>query len=123
MTALIQNFSVPADNDVTVPLKIDPSLGLTSLAGTVYWRAYEQSFGIPNWDVPSGTAALIQKSSTDGSITETSPAAGIHIHIHRGDTEFLLRNYYHEATLVDLSGHVSTLCIGIMTVTESMSLF
>lgn len=119
MTALIQNFSVPADNDVQVTLTVTPPDPLET--ATVYWNAYEQQFGIPNFDLPSpsGTAAVIQKSTLDGSITIASPDNTCVIQILAGDTVDLLRNYYHETTLVDGGGNVSTLNCGIMTVTDT----
>lgn len=119
MTALIQNFSIPADNDVQVTLTITPVEALD--AATVYWQAYNQQFGIPDFDLPSpsGAAAVIQKSTLDGSITLLSPPSSCAIQINRSDTVELLRNYYHETTLVDSSGNVSTLNQGIMTVTDT----
>jgi len=124
MTALIQNFSVPADNDVAITLGITPVMSLD--ASTIYWRVYQQQFGIPNFDVeesPSGSSlALIEKSTTDGTITVLpSPPDVCTIQLAATDTVNLLRNYYHETTLVDPAGNLSTLNCGIMTVTESLN--
>jgi hypothetical protein len=115
MTApVIQNFSVPAGNDTVVPLKAPAD---APLAGDIYWRVYEEAFGIPDFD--TSPAALIEKSTIDGGVAVGSPATSFSVQIERGDTVELLRNYYHEATLVDASGNISTLSCGIMTVTDT----
>jgi hypothetical protein len=126
VTALIQNFSVPADNDVEVVLRVTPDLEMASLAGTtIYWRVYPQEFGIPIFDaVPSGSvAALIEKSTSDGSIAllPSPPPMSCEIRIKGADTSGLLRNYYHETTLIDGAGNISTLNCGIMTVTATLN--
>lgn len=136
MTALIQNFSVPAGNDITVTLQVDPALGLDSLDGTLYWRAYQQAIGVPDffptpwWALPQPPESpsplpsppappLIEKSSDDGSVSSGSPL-DVRIQLASADTAGLLHNYYHETTLVDGRGNISTINCGIMTVTEVM---
>jgi hypothetical protein len=118
MTALIQNFSIPADNDVAVEINVDPDVNLTTLSGsTVYWNAYPMQFAVP---VP-GQPPVISYSTTAGNIVllPSPPPTSCQLKINSHDTVGLLRNYYHETTLVDLFGHKSTLNIGVMTVTES----
>jgi len=126
MTALIQNFSIPAANDVDVTLSITPIMDLS--ASTIVWRAYAQAFGIPavtalpspSPSPPLTAVPLIEKSSADGSIiVQQSPPDVCQILINRSDTVDLLRNYYHETSLVDPAGNVSTLNCGIMTVTDT----
>jgi hypothetical protein len=123
MTALIQNFSVPADNDVTIDVQVSPEESLD--ASALYWRVYPQAFGIPDFmqsTLPSPSpppAPLIEKSTRDGSILVTSSPLGCQIYLNAADTADLLRNYYHETTLVDPAGNLSTLNCGIVTVTDT----
>jgi len=120
LSALIQNFSVPADDDVEVTLKVDPDLGLDTLEGSaIYWRVYEQQFGIPDFD--ASPLPLLEKSTLDGSITllPSPPPMECQIKIARADTANLLRNYYHETTLIDVAGNLSTLNCGIVTITAT----
>lgn len=115
MTAPVaQNFSVPAGNDAVVPLTAPAA---APLAGDIYWRVYKEAFAIPDFD--SSPAALIEKSTLDGGVAVASPATSFSVQIARGDTIELLRNYYHESTLIDPAGNVSTLNCGIMTVTDT----
>ncbi len=115
MTALMQHFAVPADNDLAVTLKIDASLIEAVDGGMIYWRVYEQSFGVQT----QPPIIVIEKSSADGSIRVSSPPQSCAVQLDRGDTADLLRNYYHEGTLVDAAGNISTFNYGIMTVTET----
>ncbi len=121
MTALIQNISIPADNDVIVPLSVTPDVGLDTLEdSTIYWRVYAQAFGIPAFDQSPAPTPLISKSTGDGITLLPSPTPmTCHISILRTDTAGLLRNYYHETTLVDVTGAWSTLNCGILTVTAT----
>lgn len=130
MTALIQNFSVPAGNDVQIALQVSPDTDLDTLDGSIIlWRAYAQAFGIPNFEalsalpVPSPAfAPLIEKSTDDGSIVILpSPPMSCQIMIAAADTRELLRNLYHETTMMDASGNTSTLNAGIMTVTATLN--
>ena len=122
MTALIQNFSVPAGNDVSISLQVDPDTGLTTLVGThIVWRAYEQVFGIALSD--GSPPFLLEKSTTDGSIVILpSPPMECQIKLASGDTASLLRNYYHQTQLIDQAGNTSTINCGIMTVTQTGAL-
>jgi hypothetical protein len=120
VTALIQNFSVPAANDVQITLNVAPDQNLDTLDNVViYWRVYPQSFGIPDFD--GSPLTLIEKSTLDGSIALVSSPASMECQIRllRDDTAYLLRNYYHETTMTDSAGNVSTLNEGIMTVTDT----
>ena len=131
MTALIQNFSVPAGNDVQIALSVAPDTDLDTLEGSIIlWRVYAQAFGIPNFyayatldDLPSpspSTSPLLEKSTDDGSILVLpSPPMACQILIAAGDTREMLRNYYFETSMMDVSGKTSTLNCGIMSVTAT----
>ena len=132
MTALIQNFSVPAGNDVQIALSVAPDTDLDTLEGSIIlWRVYAQQFGIPNFGAsetlpppppsPSPSLApLIEKSTDDGTIVVLpSPPMSCQILIASADTREMLRNYYFETSMMDISGNTSTLNCGIMTVTAT----
>jgi hypothetical protein len=122
MQPLIQNFSVPADNDHDIIFTITSSAPGDTLAGsTVYWRAFEQEMGSPTPSVPP----VISKSSLSGggvTILPSPPMTFIVV-LGKADTAALLRNYYHEATIVDEIGNIDTVTVGIMTVTPTENRF
>jgi len=112
---IIQNFSVPANNDTDVNFDVGPDEGMSLLGTSIYWRAYQQAFGSPLLDLPP----VIEKH-LDNGLQITDPDLGkFVVEINHDDTANLLRNYYHEATIVDEGGNIVTVTIGIMTVTPT----
>jgi len=110
---IIQNFSVAANNDTDVNFDVGPDEGQSLIGTTIYWRAYEQEFGSPIG------AAIIQKQ-TDSGLQVVDPDFGkFVVELNRDDTVGLLRNYFHEATIVDQNGNKVTVTQGIMTVTDT----
>jgi len=112
----IQNFSIPADNDAVVTFLISSDVVGDTLSGCiVYWNAYEQELGLPT----VGVEPVIAKSSLSGHGIEIleSPPMTFQVVIDAADSVDLLRNYYHEATIVDEFGDTNTVTVGIMTVT------
>lgn len=112
-----QNFSVPAGDEVIITLTMDPNANVVVSGTTVDWRVYEQQYGVPTADVP----AIISKSnvSPTGITLLDSPPDTITIELVEADTVGLLRNYYHEATVIDGSGNRVTIACGIMAVTQT----
>jgi hypothetical protein len=104
-----QNFSVYANNPTDITIDIDPNtIGLDS--AVIMWCVYEQEFGQP----VAGEEPVIEKEgpSTDGGILVTdADLKKITISLFPDDTVNLLRNYYHEATVDNV-----TVAFGIMTV-------
>jgi hypothetical protein len=111
---IIQNFSVAAGDDLDINFVLDPNSGLDLTGADIYWNVYEQAYGIPD----SSTPPVIVKS-TPADITIGSPADNFTVTLIETDTENLLRNYYHEAHVVDVNGNTSTVTVGIMTVTQT----
>ena len=112
---IIQNFSVPANNDTDVNFDVGPDEGQSLIGTTIYWNVYEQMGGLP---VP-GVPPIISKQ-TDQGLQIVDPDLGqFAVNIMSADTVNRLRNYYHEATIVDQSGAIVTVTIGIMTVTST----
>lgn len=110
---IIQNFSIPAGDDVDVNFDVDPDDGASLVGATIYWRVYEQEFGQPI----AGADAVLEKVLDDG-IQVTDPDAGqFVVEIAADDTVDMLRNYYHEARIKDVDGNWVTVTTGIMTVT------
>lgn len=115
----LQNFSVVANNDTDVNFDVGPDDGGSLIGTTIYWRAYEQENGSP---VP-GADPVISKTLDDG-LQITDPDLGkFVVELDATDTVELLRNYYHEATIVDGDGATVTVTFGIMTVTPSENRF
>jgi hypothetical protein len=115
---LIQNFSVAANTDEDIIVTITTQVPGDTLVGvTVYWRLFEQQFGIP---VPNVNPILEKSSHSGGGITILdSPPMTFRLTLLRGDTVGLLRNYYQETTVVDAVGNYSDPECGIMTVTPT----
>lgn len=109
-----QNFSVYAGNDVDVTIDIDPDDAITLVGAVITWRAYAQSFGQP---VP-GVAPVIEKTNESGGTIEvTNPSTQtLKVPLLSADTVGLLRNYYHECTVIDPDRGEFTVANGIMTV-------
>jgi hypothetical protein len=111
----VQNFSISAGNLFEVTFDFSGVTGLDSLDGyTVYWSAYEETVGVPL----AGVSAVITKSSLSGGGIELldSPSTSCVMTLSGIDTVGLLRNYYHEASIVDAGGNQITPTTGIMTV-------
>lgn len=109
-----QNFSVNAGNDTIITIDIDPDDGITLVGATIEWKVYEQALGQPT----AGVDPVISKDNgVDGTIVVTDPdTQTLEIPLLPADTVSLLRNYYHEATVVDLTRGTITIAVGIMTV-------
>jgi hypothetical protein len=111
---VIQNISVPAGDDIEITFNIDDDTVIDLVTATIRWRVYEQAYGIPDGD------PVIDKSITEGSIIYSgSPADEFVVKIIPADTKDMLRNYYHEACVVDVNGQVTTITTGIFTVTST----
>lgn len=109
-----QNFSVYANANTTITLDIDPDDAITLVGSTIVWNVYEQVLGQPI----AGADPVIQKSNgVGGTIVVTDPDLQIlTIPLVPSDTSSLLRNYYHEATVVDPDRGNIPVANGIMTV-------
>lgn len=112
---IIQNVSVPADNDCELDFTLKGAIpGFTIGPGTqILFSVYESQFAMP----VSGVPAVLSKS-IDNGIQITNPNELLfRVVITRADTPTLLRNYYYEVSVVDLSGNLVTTTIGVFTVT------
>ena len=110
-----QNFSIPAGNDQLVTFTADSTISGFQSA-IIYWRAYTQQYGVPI----AGVAAVIEKSNVSPlGVTVLESPPSFTVDLIASDTVGLLRNYYHEATVVDVGGNTVTVAFGTMTVTET----
>jgi hypothetical protein len=109
-----QNFSIYAGNTTEVTIDIDPDDDITLVGANILWNVYEQTFGLPT----AGVDPVIQKNNgVGGTIVVTDPdLQKLKIPLTPEDTVGLLRNYYHEATVVDPDRGQITIASGIMTV-------
>jgi hypothetical protein len=117
---IIQDFSVPASNDMDVTFILDPADGISLTDAQVLWSAYGASFAAP---VP--LPVLIVKDSNvigpDGTeITIVESPETFVVHLFSDDTALAPGNYYHEAEVIDASGNHATVCQGSMTVTLAL---
>lgn len=118
---LIQNFTLPAGDTATIPVTIDPAtLGnfdWDDETMQAWWEVYDQAYGVP----APGVNPIIVKTNLSGSslIIPDSPSYTFLIEMVTADTIGLLRNYYHEATIIDVNGVRITPFSGIMTITPT----
>lgn len=115
----IQNFSLAIDNDEVVSVLVQSPLSDDTLDGSsVEWCAYAQASGIP-----SGEAVIVKTTgSPSGVAILTSPPMTFTIGFEAADTASLdPGNYYHEATVTDVSGNRTTVLSGILTLTETLN--
>jgi hypothetical protein len=109
-----QNFSVYAGNNFNITLDIDPDDDVTLVGATILWRAYVQEFGQP----VAGLDPVISKDNgVGGTVVVTDPVLQkLQIPLVHDDTVNLLRNYYHEATVIDPDRGEITVANGIITI-------
>ena len=113
---LIQNFSVPAGDNRVIVLNVSPDDGDALLnAVEIVWQAFVQHYSVPDPTLP----AVITKTLEHSLEVDDPTALIINATFDGPETVGLLRNYYHETTLVDPAGNTTTVNQGIMTVTET----
>lgn len=110
--SVIQNFSVPANDDVEVGFTFDAGHEIEQNGSTATWAVYAQSGGV----VDRSTRLLV-KTTSDDITWPASPGDTFSVRINRADTADLLGNYYHEVEVVDANDDHTTVTTGIMTVT------
>ena len=110
-----QNFSIPAGYNEIITFDVNPYITPSLQNTTIWWRVYEESIAIP-----VGSPILI-KSSNDGSVIGLDSPLSFTVQMYSHDTIALLRNYYHEATILNALGETIGGSFGIMTVIETMN--
>lgn len=111
---IIQNFSLPADDDAKLDFTLLPSSGVTLGPGTaIIFSVYEQEFGIPIPNVP----AILTKVLDHGIEITDPDTKQFTVTLLRADTAALLRNKYYEVRVVDVNDLAVTTTNGILTVT------
>src|SRR5262252_4416419 len=114
MTALIQNFSIPANNDTVLSVDVGPDNENLTLAGaTIYWKVFAQTAGVPYGD------PLISKSTNEGGGIEVldNTYQLFTIELDRSETAGLLGNYYHETRIISALDDRVTVNQGIVCIT------
>jgi hypothetical protein len=112
-----QNFSIPQGYNEVITFTVNPAI-TPSLAGTtIFWRVYDEAFGIPNGDPILLKSTL--DSPTPAIVPSDSPGPQFTVQMYSDDTFDLLRNYYHEATIQNALGQVIGGSWGIMCVTKT----
>jgi hypothetical protein len=112
-----QNFTIPAGYNEVITFDVNPAVTPSLDGTTVLWQVYNEAFGIP-----SGPPILTKSSAPSPSpdISPIDSPLSFTVQMHTDDTIALLRNYYHEATIVrDADGEVIGGSWGIMTVLET----
>ena len=112
--SVIQNFSVPAGDDLEVVFTFDTGYAIPEDGAVVNWQVFNQAGGIPDLSAP-----IISKSTLDDIDFPASPGDTFTVRLNGGDTLDLLGNYYHEAEVIDINDDRTTVTTGIMTVTQT----
>lgn len=112
--SVIQNFSVPAGDDLEVVFTFDAGFAIPEDGAHVTWDVFNQSGGVPDLSAP-----IISKSTDDDISWPASPGDTFTVRLNSSDTILLLGNYYHEAEVVDINDDHTTVTTGIMTVTQT----
>jgi hypothetical protein len=118
-----QNFSIPAGYNEVITFDVNPAVTPTLVDTTIVWRVYPEMFGIPNFGAP-GTPPIIEKSSAStppADIVGIDSPLSFTVQMHTADTLTMLRNYYHEASILDAAGEIIGGSWGIMTVVEAIN--
>lgn len=102
-----QNFTIAAGYNQIITFNVDPAVTPSLVDTTILWRVYEQQFGIPI----AGSAPIIEKPGV-GIDTPLS----FTVQLETVDTIDLLRNYYHEATIINALDEMIGGSFGIMTI-------
>ena len=107
-----QNFTLPAGYNEVIMFSVNPIVASSLLDVIIWWRVYEQVFGLP----VTGLPPIIEKSGLgiDSPLSFT-------VQLETADTIDLLRNYYHEASIIDAANQVIGGLFGIMTVTATLN--
>ena len=112
---VVQNVSIPAGDAADLNFDVDPDDGQTLLGADIYWKVYEQEHGVPKL----GVDPVIVKVLDDGIQITDPDALKFTVAIQREDTVGLLRNYHHEAKIIDPDGNHVTVNYGVFTVTQT----
>lgn len=109
-----QNFAIPAGYNEVITFDVDPAVTPSLQDTTIWWYVWNEQFGIPIMD----GHPLIQKpgSGIDSPLSFT-------VQLETADTINMLRNYYHEASILNAVGEVIGGSFGIMTVVETVNRF
>ncbi len=113
---IIQNFSVPANDDVKLNFTLTPLSGASIGPGAqIFFNVYEQEFG----NVEPGVPPVIVKV-LDHGIEVTDPnAKKFTVQLLKTDTVNLLRNYGYEVLVIDVDGNQVRTTVGILTITAT----
>jgi hypothetical protein len=116
-----QNFSIPAGYNEIITFTVNPAITPSLVGTTIFWRVYEEALGLPQG------SPIISKSTLDSPtpdiVPSDSPGPMFTVQMYSADTLGLLRNYAHEASIMNALGEVIGGSWGIMCVTETMNRF
>ena len=109
-----QNFSIPAGYNQVITFIVSPSVTPSLVDTNIFWRVYTQFQGIPN-----RSEVILEKSTLQSpppDIVALDSPLSFTVQMRTADTVDLLRNYYHEATIVNAQNEVIGGSWGIMAV-------
>jgi hypothetical protein len=109
-----QNFSIPAGYNQVITFIVNPFVTPSLVDTNIFWNVYEEFQGVPD-----RSALLIAKSSLPSpppDIVGLDSPLSFTVQMHTADTIDMLRNYYHEASIVNAQGETIGGSWGIMTV-------
>ena len=104
MTITPQNFSILVGYGGAITFEVNSDTIDTLVNTTIWWRVYEQEFGIPVAGMLR--ASIIAKTNTTRDIEHTDSPLSFMVWMNKTDTIDLLGNYYHESTILSALGEV-----------------
>jgi hypothetical protein len=112
-----QNFSLPAGYNEIITFDVNPAVTPSLIDTVIVWKVYEQEYGVAVGD------PILVKSTIDSppSIIAYDSPLSFTVQLMTADTIDLLRNYYHEASIINAIDEVIGGSFGIMTVTETQN--
>jgi hypothetical protein len=110
-----QNFTLAAGYNQVITFNVDPNVVPSLVDTVIWWRVYEQAFGIP---VPGWSPIIVK---TDPDVVSLDSPLSFMVQMKTADTIDLLRNYYHEATIFNALNEMIGGSFGIMTVIASVN--
>lgn len=112
--ATLQNFRSVSGDDITIAVAVTDSAGaaVNITGASIRWSARKLT----------DASNAIEKTTAAGGVVITSATGGLfEVRLVPADTASLEGVFHHESELTDLSGRVSTVAVGSMTLSDDVA--